>query len=381
MQTLRIATDLLSTSTPEDALLFAPTLEKLSLKAGLRFINLGTTSSVAYLQNSTISRLACSLQYTSFTISWNYENEWDIREARILADEIFLMAENTPSTANFRFAVAFNCQSSSTPYFPAACADPIVDHHSFALGMENSGLLYHAIERTIQNPSSSSPPPSTKALVDAIHSTFNEALQPIQTIAYDIENTMNTTETAKRYVYSGVDTSVAPSLDPPSIADSFELIGTGRFGHSGTLSLAERITFAIKSLALDVQQQQQQDDGRSNIKSTGYCGLMLPVCEDQGLSLAASKKDITIQSLLTYSAVCGIGLDTVPIAGPCSSTSKEERKIMVDRVAGLLLDTASLAQRLNKPLSVRLLPIPGSKGGDRTNFENPFLTESVVMDV
>jgi hypothetical protein len=53
----------------------------------------------------------------------------------------------------------------------------------------------------------------------------------------------------------------------------------------------------------------------------GYCGLMLAVCEDPGLAAAAAKRTaapgaLTIPQLLQWSAVCGCGLDTVPVPGP-----------------------------------------------------------------
>ena len=42
---------------------------------------------------------------------------------------------------------------------------------------------------------------------------------------------------------------------------------------------------------------------------------MLAVTEDLGLAEGTQKQDFDIRALLTYSAVCGIGLDTVPVAG------------------------------------------------------------------
>ena len=42
---------------------------------------------------------------------------------------------------------------------------------------------------------------------------------------------------------------------------------------------------------------------------------MLPVCEDFGLARRANEGSYNLTSLLLYSAVCGCGLDTVPIPG------------------------------------------------------------------
>ncbi len=55
------------------------------------------------------------------------------------------------------------------------------------------------------------------------------------------------------------------------------------------------------------------------------------------------------RALLTYSAVCGIGLDTVPIAGDTPA----------EKIAAIMRDTGTMAFRLNKPLTVRFFPVPG----------------------
>ena len=78
-----------------------------------------------------------------------------------------------------------------------------------------------------------------------------------------------------------------------------------------------------------------------------------------------------IRALLTYSAVCGIGLDTVPIAG---STS-------IKKIAALMRDTGTMAHRLGKPLTVRLFPVPGLNPGDITAFESDDLCNCAVLAV
>jgi len=45
----------------------------------------------------------------------------------------------------------------------------------------------------------------------------------------------------------------------------------------------------------------------------------------------------------------------------------------------LLLDLCALALRLDKPLTARLMPIPGKKAGDATNFDFAFFAPSKVM--
>ena len=47
-----------------------------------------------------------------------------------------------------------------------------------------------------------------------------------------------------------------------------------------------------------------------------------------------------------------------------------------------MLDVGALAMRLNKPLTARLMPIPGKQAGDEVRFDAfPFFAPSRVLDV
>ena len=98
---------------------------------------------------------------------------------------------------------------------------------------------------------------------------------------------------------------------------------------------------------------------------------MLPPCEDAGLAERATQNTYRIHDLLAYSAVCGLGLDTVPIAGDTPSP----------KLAALLLDVAALAFKLDKPLTARIFPVPGKVAGEMTAFENPILCNTTVFHV
>ena len=56
------------------------------------------------------------------------------------------------------------------------------------------------------------------------------------------------------------------------------------------------------------------------------------------------RRHVSLDALLSYSAVCGTGLDTIPLPGDIT----EER---LDLIIG---DMASLAFKWHKPLSARL---------------------------
>jgi len=96
---------------------------------------------------------------------------------------------------------------------------------------------------------------------------------------------------------------------------------------------------------------------------------MLPVLEDSRLAKRAAEGSLTLKDLLLYSAVCGCGLDTVPLPGDASA----------EQITGVLLDVGALALRLNKPLVARLMPIPGKAAGDPTGFDFEFFANSRVL--
>jgi uncharacterized protein (UPF0210 family) len=108
---------------------------------------------------------------------------------------------------------------------------------------------------------------------------------------------------------------------------------------------------------------------RAQFRRVGFCGLMLPMLEDAVLAQRAAEGTLGVRDLLLYSAVCGTGLDTVPLPGDTTA----------DEIYPLLLDLACLAQRLDKPLTARLMPIPGKKAGDPTGFDFAYFANSRVM--
>jgi uncharacterized protein (UPF0210 family) len=153
-------------------------------------------------------------------------------------------------------------------------------------------------------------------------------------------------------LFGGIDLSPAP-MGADSIVTAMELCGYGPIGSVGTLAVAAALTAALKSTALP---------------TCGYCGLMLPVLEDAGLGLRWEEGHLHLHQLLLYSAVCGTGLDTIPLPGDSS----------VSALSHLLLDVATLAQRLRKPLSARLFPVPGKHAGERTAFNSPYMTNTII---
>mmetsp|Transcript_115268 Transcript_115268/g.336993 ORF Transcript_115268/g.336993 Transcript_115268/m.336993 type:complete len:408 (+) Transcript_115268:2-1225(+) len=253
------------------------------------------------------------------------------------ANAILRIAHETEGgEGNFQFCAAFDVPP-GVPFFPAAyhAGEP-----TFALGCETPEALAAAF--------SAAGGDLAKA-TQLLKATLEEQMRPLESLGKQIA-----AETG--VPFAGIDASIAPSPGTTPLTDSFEALGLGTFGSSGTLAACAAATAALKTL---------------DLKTVGYSGLMLPPLEDAGLAKRANERAYRIHDLLCYSAVCGLGLDTVPIPGDISAA----------KLAALLLDVAALAHRYNKPLSARLFPVPSGKAGDMTNFKNPFLCNACIFEL
>jgi uncharacterized protein len=105
------------------------------------------------------------------------------------------------------------------------------------------------------------------------------------------------------------------------------------------------------------------------VKQAGYSGLMLPVLEDAVIARRWSEGRLSIAALLSYSAVCGTGLDTIPLPG----------EVTQEQLVRILGDVASLSVKWHKPLAARLQPVSGKKPGEMTQFDNPFLVDAKIQ--
>jgi len=149
--------------------------------------------------------------------------------------------------------------------------------------------------------------------------------------------------------------SLAPfPEDQHSLGKAMEAMGVPMVGMNGSLTAAALLTGAIQA---------------ADFPRTGFNGLLLPPLEDSVLAKRAAEGLLTVNDLLLYSAVCGTGLDTVPLPGD----------VPVETLEAILMDVAALALRLDKPLTARLMPIPGKTVGDETDFDFDFFANSRIM--
>jgi len=194
---------------------------------------------------------------------------------------------------NFNFTVNFNC-SPLIPYFPAGYHRKALGN-CFVIGLETPDLLVRALKdfnRSLEGD------PNHNALYKGYYEVLSHALwHHISNIKKIIDESAIDTS----FSFSGFDSSAAPSKNCASMVEVYEQMGLEYFGASGTVEASSLLTRVFKSF--------------TGIDLVGFSGLMLALTEDKGLARGTIDSQFDIRSLLTYSAVCGIGLDTVPIPG------------------------------------------------------------------
>ncbi|MGE5333626.1 MAG: DUF711 family protein [Nitrososphaerota archaeon] len=259
------------------------------------------------------------------------------------AQVMHTLAAHAGGMVNFRFAALAMCEPGG-PFFPQAYQRG--DAWTVSVGLQGAGLVREALATLAAHMSMSTGAAVVAGASDAVAETMTTAATPVVELA-------RTLAAGAGFGFTGIDLSPAPMGDD-SIAGAFEAAGLGMFGEPGTLALAAAITRGIQGIMLP---------------RCGYCGLMLPPLEDAVLGERCAEGLLSVSSLLSLSSVCGMGLDTVPLAGD----------VPVERVAALLMDVAGLAARLRKPLSARLFLVPGARAGEMTHFDSPYLTNTRVL--
>ena len=235
--------------------------------------------------------------------------------------------------ANLRFAALANFKAGA-PFLPAAYHDG--DEPAFAIATESADLAVKAF--TNRN----SLEDGRRALISEVEKHGKAIAQIATTILSKVK-------------FTGVDFSLAPFPDDAhSLGQAVEEMGIPKIGQHGSLAAAAILTEAID---------------RADFPHTGFSGFMQPILEDSVLAKRAAEGTLTIKDALLYSAVCGTGLDTIPLPGDTSAA----------QIAPLLLDLSALAMRLDKPLTARLMPVPGKQAGDITGFDFAFFANSRVM--
>ncbi|MFA5842079.1 MAG: DUF711 family protein [Candidatus Gracilibacteria bacterium] len=340
VQTTRIATnsweEYLGDLSDKEIISAVQKIEKICQSLDVSFFNLGYAKTPARIKlvpkfNKVTSRISCSAKIG------DKENGIDFENAKTTAQVIKRIAEETENGyGNFRFCASANCKP-GIPFFPTGFHE---GETAFGIGLECGDLAMKAFSKSHN---------LTEAEQN-LKQIFEEETKKVANLAQQISKDFG-------IKYNGIDVSLNPGLaEHESIAFAYEKLGFGKFGNQGTLTISALITRVLKGLS---------------VKTCGYSGLMLAVTEDRGLATRANEGTYSVTNLLLYSAVCGCGLDVVPIAGDTPT----------EKIEATLLDMATLAIKLDKPLSARLLVVPGKKAGEMTNFKSPYLVDCKILKI
>jgi hypothetical protein len=344
VQTTRLATQPLS-HLPADPAQLAPQLWAQCAEAGFDYLSLGPV--LADAAGADLSPLdtipdlirASETVFASVLVATR-DTGPNLEAIRRAAEIVREVAHTTDQGfGNLRLAVLSNV-GPHAPFFPAAYHDggaPAV-----AIATESADLAFQAF---------------SAAGANSLDEGRSRLIEAVEAAAARIDGLMAPLSERHGFRFAGIDFSLAPFPEEArSIGAAMERMGVDRFGAPGTLFAVGTLTDCLR---------------RARYPRCGFNGVMLPVLEDATLAARSREGMFTVEDLLLYSAVCGTGLDTVPLPGDASEAE----------LAGILLDMAALAQRLDKPLTARLMPVPGAKAGDITQYDFGYFANGRVLNL
>jgi hypothetical protein len=349
VQTLRLALASSGSNTCADFTTVAQGAERLALDAGFDYVSIGQVEADR-LPHLAEALAATETVFASANIA-GPDGALRYESIRRAAETIVKLGATTPQGfGNLRFA-ASACVAPGSPFFPAAYHDG--GEPWIAVGPEAASLANQVIgdwrleiaeQSTTESPVSNLQSPILERVTKLIETHDQRIDQAVLDVAV---------EAGVRF--TGCDWSFAPHPDPArSIGAAIEALSGVPFGAWGTLAAIRGLTSAVRA---------------ARARQLGFSGVMLPVLEDATLAQRNSEGRYTLRDLLAFSAVCGTGLDTIPLPG---NTTPEQ-------IANVLLEVAALAATLRKPLTARLMPIPGLSAGEMTTFDFPYFVNTRVM--
>lgn len=341
IQSSRLATQPFTSYFPHDkrpAAALARNMEQSIQSSGFTYLSLGPVNSEAGWAYKCIPEILAGTRNVFCTgIIADLTQGIPLPAARACAEVIASCTPIDPAGfTNLRFAALANVPPHG-PFFPAAYHDG--GKPGFSLAMECAETALESMQNA----------PDISDAARLMVARFEAAAKSLENLCAIISR-----ETS--FEFFGFDFSPAPFPDDScSLAAAMESLGV-EIGRHGSVMAA-----AILASALD----------KGTWKKAGFNGMMLPVLEDSLLARRTEDAQFTVKDLLLYSSVCGTGLDTVPLPGDASP----------EQLSALLLDVAALSLRLDKPLTARLMPIPGKKAGDKTGFDFAFFANGRVMEL
>ncbi len=245
---------------------------------------------------------------------------------------------------NFRLGISCNGVE-NTPFFPFTMSSGVFSYSiALELTQEINGLLQKHRNKSLNE------------LRDIIIASLEQQIDGIEQTAMEL---------SKKYDvnFAGFDFSLAPIIEKDgSVWPILQHLGIQEFGTCGSLFATYYLTDILKSF------------GQKH-KMVGFSGVMYSLLEDLELCRINNMHSVKLEHLVAMSTMCGCGLDMIPIY---SDTAIEE-------MVNLMLELAAVSNRLDKPLGIRLLPIPNTYKGKiyytRFSEDADFVANTRLVDL
>lgn len=340
VETIRLATTpfpiWLDIEHPLKAMVQLQELEDQAHAGGFDYVSIGPALPSNHSSYQIIPDILNSTNLFASGLMTTPEYALDTRAVRSCANIIHRCGKTSPDGfTNLRFA-ALGRVTAGSPFFPSAYAYP--RKQGYGIAIEGADLAVDAFSKAtgVAN--------ALSILVDRINKEAGAIQQICRSNSLDDQKLI------------GIDFTLAPFPDEQtSIGNALEKLGVPSLGKAGSVTASAILMSAMQ---------------QAKYPRTGFNGLMTPVLEDSTLAKRAAEGSLGVQDLLLYATVCGTGLDTIPLPG---DTTEEQ-------LYAILLDIGVLSLRLNKPLTARLMPIPGKSIGEVTEFKFSYFANSRVMD-
>jgi len=232
-----------------------------------------------------------------------------------------------------------------TPFMPAAHHGIGESEYTINVGISGPGVIRTVVEKNADL--------DFRSLAEKIKRTSFKITRVGELIGREVANRLNVN-------FGIVDLSLAPTpTKGESIADIIQMMGIDYCGAPGSTAALALLTDAVKK-------------GGSMATSFvgGMSGAFIPVSEDSGMVKALQVGALSLEKLEAMTAVCSVGLDMIAIPGDTP----------VETISAIILDAMAIGIMNNKPMGVRLIPVPNKEAGEKVEFGG-LLGYSVIMPV
>lgn len=209
------------------------------------------------------------------------------------------------------------------------------------IGVSGPGVVKRAIERLRSGKS----PCDLGAIAEEIKSTAFRVTRCGELIGREVAKAVGAE-------FGIVDLSLAPTPEVgDSVGEIFEAMGIAKVGGPGSTAALAMLNDAVK-----------KGGAFASSSVGGLSGAFIPVAEDSALARAAELGYLTLDKLEAMTSVCSVGLDMIAIPGETSA----------ETIAALTMDELAIGVINGKTTSVRLIPVPGKKAGEKAVFGGLF---------